>query len=95
MICPKCNAVIPDGSTICPECDAHFEVHVSSFAGSVHWEDAVIPAKSEREKKKIVITGCILLAFVLAFALLYQTRTLTYVITELQWFIRRLRYPTA
>lgn len=94
MICPKCNAVIQDSSTICPECATHFEVHVSSFAGSVHWEDEVRPAKSEREKKKTVITSCIILTFVLAFALLYQTGTLNIIITEFEWFIRRLRYPT-
>ena len=93
MICSKCNAVIPEGSTICPECDTHFDVHVSSFAGSVHWEDQVKPAKSEQEKKRAIIMGCIILAIVLTFALLYQTGTLTYLITELEWFIRRLRYP--
>lgn len=52
MICPKCNAVIQDSSTICPECATHFEVHVSSFAGSVHWEDEVRPAKANARKRK-------------------------------------------
>lgn len=50
MICSKCNATIPDGSTSCPECHAKFERHIGSFAGSVHWEDEVRVNESEKRK---------------------------------------------
>ena len=86
MICPKCNAMIPDGSTACPECGAQFETHIGSFAGSVHWEDEVKPPKSERAKRRAIVIGCVTLALVLAFDALCRSGA----ILEVIWFFRRL-----
>ena len=86
MICPKCNAMIPDGSTACPECGARVETHIGSFAGSGHWEDEVKPPKSERARKRSILIGCAVLALVLLFDHLCRTGTLM----EIIWFFRRL-----
>ena len=86
MICPKCNAMIPDGSTACPECGAQFETHIGSFAGSVHWEDEVKPPKSEHAKRRAIVIGCVILALVLAFDALCRSGA----ILEIVWFFRRL-----
>lgn len=90
MICSKCNASIPDGSTSCPECGARFETHVGSFAGSVHWEDEVKPAKSEREKRRMILICSVILALVIGFWLIQQTGLLN----EIVWFFHRMLHPT-
>lgn len=95
MICPKCTAEIPDGSTVCPECHTKFEIHVSSFAGSVHWEDKVKPFKNEREKRRTFIICGIILVLACAAWLLYHTGLLGVIISEIQWFFLRLRYPAS
>ena len=92
MLCAKCSAVIPDGSTHCPECGAQFETHVGSFAGSVHWEDQVKPAKSEKEKRRTIIIGTIVVLLVAVFWLLHQTGLLGQIMMELRWLLFRLRY---
>lgn len=86
MICPKCNAMIPDGSTVCPECSAQFETHIGSFAGSVHWEDEVKPPKNKRARKRSILIACAILTVVLLLDHLCRSGTLM----EIIWFFRQL-----
>lgn len=93
MICSKCNATIPDGSTSCPECHAKFERHIGSFAGSVHWEDEVRVNESEKRKKRTIILCSVLLALIAAFWILHQTGVLGAIMEEVGWWYTRTFYP--
>lgn len=89
MICSKCNATIPDGSTSCPQCHAKFEKHVGSFAGSVHWEDEV-KQESAAKRRGMIIFSSIILALAVLFWILVQTGAMGQIILALQRFINGL-----
>ena len=93
MICSKCNATIPDGSTSCPECHAKFERLIGSFAGSVHWEDEVRVNESEKRKKRTIILCSVLLVLIAAFWILHQTGVLGAIMEEVGWWYTRTFYP--
>ena len=93
MICSRCNATIPDGSTSCPECHAKFERHIGSFAGSVHWEDEVRVNESEKRKKRTIILCSVLLVLIAAFWILHQTGVLGAIMEEGGWWYTRTFYP--
>lgn len=86
MICPKCNAEIPDGSARCPECNAEFERHISSFAGSVHWEDEVKPPKSEKQRIRSIIIWSIVAILVIAFFICLQCGVFNWLLWRLYRF---------
>jgi len=96
MFCPKCAAEIQDGSVKCPECEATFDIHVSSFAGSVHWEDQVKPASSESEKRRTFLICGIILAVTIVLWFLIQIGWLPEIIQkliwELRWLIHKIRF---
>ncbi len=86
MICAKCNASIPDGSTSCPECHAKFEKHIGSFAGSVHWEDEV-KQESAAKKRRMIIVSTVILVAAIAVWILGQTGVMGEIILAFQRFI--------